>query len=45
MYDVMNIILYIGTYTLKKTGLKITQLEKERFINVNELKLTQVELF
>ena len=32
-------------YTLKKTRLKITQHEKMCFINVNELKLTQVELF
>ena len=31
-------------YTLKKR-LKITQLEKVRFIKVNELKLTQVKLF
>ena len=31
-------------YTLKKRRLKITQLEKERFIKVNELKLTEVEL-
>ena len=30
---------------LKKQRLKITQLGKERFIKVNELKLTQVELF
>ena len=28
-----------------KTRLKITQLEKVHFIKVNELKLTQVELF
>ena len=32
-------------YTLKKQKLKITQLEKVRFIKVNELKLTQIELF
>ena len=32
------------SYTLKKR-LKITQIEKERFIKVNELKLTQVEVF
>ena len=31
-------------YMLKKRRLKITQLEKGRFIKVNELKLTQVEL-
>ena len=32
-------------YTLKKQRLKITQLEKVRLIKVNEIKLTQVELF
>ena len=32
-------------YMLKKQRLKVTQLEKVRFIKVNELKLTQVELF
>ena len=32
-------------YTLIKQRLKITQLEKVRFIKVNELKLTQVVLF
>ena len=32
-------------YALKKTRLKITQLEKVHFIKVNELKLNQVELF
>ena len=31
--------------TRLKTRLKITQLEKVRFIKVNEFKLTQVELF
>ena len=31
-------------YTLKKQRLKITQLEKVRFIKVNKLILTQVEL-
>ena len=31
-------------YTLKKQRMKITQLEKMRFIKVNELKLTHVEL-
>ena len=30
---------------LKKQGLKITQLEKVKFIKVNELKSTQLELF
>ena len=29
----------------QKTRLKITQFEKVRFIKVNELKLTQVQLF
>ena len=32
-------------YTLLKTRLKITQLEKMHFIKVNEFKLTKVELF
>ena len=32
-------------YTLKNQSLKITQLEKVHFIKVNELKLTQDELF
>ena len=32
------------SYTLKNQKLKITQLEKARFIKVNELKLTEVEL-
>ena len=32
-------------YTLKKQTLKITQLEKVRFIKMNKLKLTQFELF
>ena len=32
-------------YTLKNQRLKITQLDKERFIKVNELKLFEVELF
>ena len=36
---------YSCLYTLKKQRIKITQLEKVRFIKVNELKLTQVELF
>ena len=31
-------------YTLKNQRLKITQLEEARFIKVNELKLTEVEL-
>ena len=31
--------------TLKKQRLKITELEKVRFIKVNELKLIQIELF
>ena len=33
------------TYTLKSHRLKITQLEKERFIKVNEQILTEAELF
>ena len=32
-------------YTFKKIRLKIIQLEKKRFIIVNGLKLTEVELF
>ena len=35
----------LAVYTLKKQKLKITQLEKVPFIKVNELKLTEVELF
>ena len=35
----------IEIYTLKIKMLKITQLEKVRFFQVNELKLPQVELF
>ena len=31
--------------TLKNQRLKVTQLEKTRFIKVNELKLSEVELF
>ena len=33
------------SYTLKNQRLKITQLQKARFIKVNELKLSQIELF
>ena len=32
-------------YNLKNQRLKITQLEKERFIKLNDLKLIQVESF
>ena len=32
-------------HTLKNQRLKITHLEKAPFIKVNELKLTEVELF
>ena len=32
-------------YTLKNQRLKLTQLEKARFIKMIELKLTEVELF
>ena len=39
-----NDIVYCAPTRLKKR-LKITQLEKMRFIKVNVLKLTQVELF
>ena len=35
---------FIQMYTLKNQRLKIIQLEKARFIKVNELKLTEVEL-
>ena len=38
-------IMCVHLYALKKQRLKITQLEKVRFIKVNELKLTEVELF
>ena len=34
-----------NAYTLKNKRLEITQLEKARFIEVNELKLTEVGLF
>ena len=34
-----------GLYPLENQRLKITQLEKEHFIEVTELKLTPVELF
>ena len=36
---------FLLPYTLKKQRLKIIELEKVRFIKVNELKVTQVELF
>ena len=32
-------------YTLKNQRLKVTQFDKARFIKVNELKLSQIELF
>ena len=35
----------VAAFTLKKTRFKVIQLEKVRFIKVNELKLIQVELF
>ena len=38
-----RLISQFKDYTLKKQRLKITQLEKVRFIKVNELKLTAVE--
>ena len=40
-----SLLKFYALFTLKKTRLKITQLEKVRFIKVNELKLTQVESF
>ena len=51
MKDIGEEIIFFPPYinkiinTLKKQSLKITQLEKVYFIKVNELKLTQVELF
>ena len=41
----MFILIYLYMYTLKNERLKITQLEKTHFIKVNELKLSQIELF
>ena len=41
----ISYIFSILLHTLRKQRLKVTQLEKARFIKVNELKLTQVELF
>ena len=38
-------ILDTRLYTLKNQRLKIAQLEKAHFIKVNELKLTEVEIF
>ena len=35
----------LNPYTLRKQGLKITQLDEEGFTKVNEQKLTQIELF
>ena len=40
----MKRTLKLYVYT-QKTILKLTQLQKVRFIKVNELKLTEVELF
>ena len=39
------IVILSNLCTLKKQRFKITQLEKVRFIKVNELKLTLVDLF
>ena len=42
----MGIFVYdLLRNTLKKTRVKTLQLEKMRFVKVNELKLTQVEIF
>ena len=43
LVGLVNLIV-VENYALKKTRLKITQLEKVRFIKVNKLKLTRVEL-
>ena len=44
-FDSFNyLLIYLFIYTLKNQRLKITQLEKARFIKVNELKLSQIEL-
>ena len=40
-----TIITFSYTYTHKKQRLKLTQIEKVRFIKVNEVKSTQFELF
>ena len=41
-----NEVWFYGMWCMfKKQRLKLTQLEKEPFIKMNELKLTQVELF
>ena len=39
------ILIIILIYTLKNRRLKITELEKARFIKMNELKVSQIELF
>ena len=41
----IKISINIATYTLKNQRLKKTQLEKARFIKVNELKVYKIELF
>ena len=40
-----SLLKFYALFTLKKTRLKITQLEKVRFIKVNELELTQGDFF
>ena len=45
MHCKMSKSYFINTYTLENQRLKITQLEKASFIKVNELELTEVELF
>ena len=44
-FDSILFYLILHDYTLKNQRLKITQLEKAHFIIVNDLKLTDVELF
>ena len=45
--DAMHLIKWKSDemYTIKNQRLKITQLEKARFNKINELKLTEIELF
>ena len=43
--EIQNVNIYIFNIHTRKTKLKITLLEKVHFIKVNELKLTQIELF
>ena len=43
-YCITHYVIFSSIHA-KKTRLKITQLDKVRFIKLNEIKLTQVELF